>query len=447
MKKFKLNKIGRRFWRTVCVLFALLVIWNIYYFSTLTRFPAGQTGGREPASSADRSAPMTTTISDPAYKLQIDKATTLLTSIGEDKKLPSFSVAVGHQGKIIWSAAVGYQDMDAGIIATPKTQYRIGSTSKAVTTTGVARAVDDHKIQLEAVIGDTIVNWTKKKWDFSMQQLLSHTAGVGNYEDFGFASAKYTLCNCHEFTTAAEGLKVFDQYDLIFEPGTSFAYSTFDINLASVVLEQAVGTPFLDYMEAQVFQPLGMKDTYGDHARPKTDHFATFYETRNGYYREYRIFEQLYDINLSYKWAGGGFISTPTDLVKMGNAYLTNDAFISHDTKRKFWTPMKLDNGEVNEQQYALGWRSYLDYKNPNILDGKTPVWMVHHGGVSKGSQNFLVLFPNYDLVIDASINTNVDDFGTFSQEVYKIAHVFLKTIEKEEKVLFREIKELTESD
>ena len=432
MKKFKLNKIGRRFWRTVCVLFALLVIWNIYYISTLTRF-------RE-------SAPITTTVSDPAYKLPIAEATTVLNAIGEDKKLPSFSVAVGHRSKLIWSAAVGYQDMDAGIAATPKTQYRIGSSSKAVTTTGVARAVDAHKINLNTIIGDTITNWTKKKWDFSMQQLLSHTAGVGNYEDFGYDSAKYTMCNCHEFATASEGLNVFDQYDLIFEPGTSFAYSTFDINLASVVLEQAVGAPFLEYMDANVFQPLGMKDTYGDHNRPKTEHFATFYETKDGYYREYRSFEQVYDINLSYKWAGGGFISTPTDLVKMGNAYLKDDSFISHVTKRKFWTPMKLDNGEVNEQLYALGWRSYLEYKNANLLEDETPIWMVHHGGVSKGSQNFLVLFPNYDLVIDASINTNVENFGTFSNEVYKIAHAFLKTIEKEETILYQEIKMITEN-
>ena len=426
MKRFKLNKIGRRFWRTIGVLFGLIIIWNIYYFSTFTRF-------RE-------SAPITTTISNPAYQLQIEEATRQLDSIGKRKELPSFSVAVGHKGEVIWSAAVGYQDIEKGIAATPKTQYRIGSTSKAVTATGVARAVDAHKIQLDAIIGDTITNWTRKEWDFSMQQLLSHTAGVGHYTDFGIASGKYTLCNCHEFKTAAEGLKVFDQYDLIFEPGTSFSYSTFDINLASVVLEQAVSRPFLEYLDTDIFQPLGMTNTYGDHNRPKTEHFATFYQTEGSYYREFRIFEQLYDINISYKWAGGGIISTPTDLVKMGNAYLKDDIFLSHDTKRKFWTPMKLNNGDVNYQNYALGWRSSLAFKNSDILDGNTPVWMVHHGGVSKGSQNFLVLFPNYDLVIDASINTNVKDFWTFSNEVYKIANAFLKTIEKNEKSLYAEI-------
>ena len=435
MKKIKTNRFVRRLLRTLGVLIGLLVVWNVYYISTLSSFSFRE----------NQPFPVTTGVTTPAYQNAIDTASQELARIGTTSNFPSLSVAVGHQGKLIWSAAVGYQDLDQRIPATPKTQYRIGSSSKAVTSTGVARAVDQGFIDLDAIIGDSITNWSKKEWDFSMRQLLSHTAGVGNYTDFGFASAKYTLCNCYKFKTAAEGLKVFDQYDLIFEPGTSFAYSTFDINLASVVLEQAVSTPFLEYLDQAVFTPLDMRDTYGDHDQPKTEHFATFYETRDGYYREFRSFEQRYDINLSYKWAGGGIISTPSDLVKMGNAYLKDDSFLSHDTKRAFWTPQKLNNEEVNEQDYALGWRSYLAYENDLLLDGKTPVWMVHHGGVSKGSQNFLVIFPDYDLVIDGSINTNVEDFGTFSKEMYKIANHFLMQIQKEEHLMYREIKAATD--
>ena len=434
MKKIKLNRLGRRFWRTVCVLFSLLLLWNIYYFSTLTRF-------RE-----SKPFPITTTVTTPAYQNAIDNASQQLAVIGTQTDFPSFSVAVGHKGKLIWSAAAGYQDLDLEIPATPKTQYRIGSSSKAVTATGVARAVDQGLLELDAIIGDSITNWSRKEWDFSMRQLISHTAGVGNYKDFGFRSAKYTLCNCYAFETAADGLLVFDPYELLYEPGTSFAYSTFDVNLASVVLEQAVSTPFLAYLKEAVFMPLDMQDTYGDHDQPKTQHFATFYETGDGYYREFRSFEQRYDINLSYKWAGGGIISTPTDLVKMGNGYLRDDSFLSQDTKRSFWTPQKLNTGEINEQLYALGWRSYLTHTNDLLLDGETPIWMVHHGGVSKGSQNFLAIFPNYDLVIDVSINTNVESFSTLSNQLYTIASYFLRQLQKEEHPLFKEIKAVTDS-
>jgi len=428
MKKIKLNKIGRRFWRTVLVLVSLLVLFNIYYFSTLTRF-------RESAIN-----PITTGVSNPEYQSQIALATETLTGAARRLNVPSISVAVGHKGKLIWSAAEGYQDLDLQIAASPKTQYRIGSTSKAVTATGVARLVDKNKLQLDAIIGDTIVNWTKKRWNFSMRQLLSHTAGVGNYTDFGVASGKYTLCNCYQFNTASEGLKVFDEYDLLYEPGTSFAYSTFDINLASVVLEQAAQKPFLDYMQEAVFTPLNMKDTYADHMRPKTEHFATFYEVDGNYYREYRTFGIKHDVNLSYKWAGGGFISTPTDLVKLGNALLSDSTFVSKASLQQFWTPQKLNTGEVNEQEYALGFRSYVSYENEQLNEGKTKYWMVHHGGVSKGSMNFLVIFPNYNLVIDASINARVEHFGDLASEVRKIANAFLQEIEKEELEIYHKI-------
>lgn len=416
MKRFKLNKAGRRLWRTLGVLFGLLVLWNIYYFSTFTRF-------RESGK-----FPITTSIVDEEYKDIIVKATAQLENASRRLDVPSFSVAVGHKGKLVWAAAEGYQNLENGIPATPKTQYRMGSTSKSITATGIARAIENDLLSLEETITH-IENWPEKRWDFTMRQLLSHTAGVGNYEDFGLASFKYTLCNCHEFTSATQGLKVFNQYALIFQPGTDFAYSTFDVNLASAYLEQKAAMIFPAYMEQEVFIPLAMSDTYADHTRAKSSHFATFYHTEDGLYREYRNLEQMYDINLSYKWAGGGFISTPSDLVKLGNAWLTDSTFISKELKKKFWTPVRLDSGEVNEQEYAVGFRSNLEYTDELLGSGKEPYWIVHHGGVSKGSQNFLLLFPEYDLVIDASINANVDPFFKMAEEVKNIANVFLESI------------------
>ena len=417
MKRFKLNKAGRRLWRTLGVILSLLMLWNFYYFSTFTRF-------RESGKS-----PLTTTVVNPNYQEIITKAGRQLEGTSRRLDIPSFSVAVGHKGKLVWAAAEGYQNLENKIPATPKTQYRIGSSSKSLTATGIALAIQEGTLALDTVIGDTIDNWPKKEWSFTMRQLLSHTAGVGNYEDFGFASVKYTLCNCHEFTTATQGLKVFNKYDLLYEPGTDFAYSTFDVNLASAILEQTTQEPFPAYMQSNVFQPLEMKDTYADHLRDQSEHFATFYEMEDRRYREYHIFEQVYDINLSYKWAGGGFISTPSDLVRLGNAWLTNSTFINQETKKDFWTPVKLANGKVNEQEYAVCFRSYLDYTN-NLLDqGRQTYWIVHHGGVSKGSMNFLLLFPDYDLVIDASINARAASFGDFSAEVHKLANLFLQEI------------------
>lgn len=427
MKKFRLNKAGRRFWRTTGVLFILWIAFSIYYYFTWTRFPE------------NTPPPITTGVTNPEYQELITEATRVFKNVTGRMDVPSFSLAVGHRGKLIWSIAEGYQDVDRRLPATPKTQYRIGSTSKSVTATAIALAIQDGILDLDSKITN-IENWPEKPWDFSMRQLLSHTAGIGNYTDFGVASGKYTLCNCYEFNTATEGLKVFNRYDMLYEPGTDFAYSTFDVNLASAILEQKTNQLFPEYINQKLFRRLAMNDSYADHTRSNSEHFATFYQTEDGWYREYRNFEQVYDVNLSYKWAGGGFISTPTDLVKFGNAWVSDSTFITNSLKQQFWTPVRLQNGDINIQEYAIGFRSNLAFKDELLGPADKTFWIVHHGGVSKGSQNFLLIFPNYELVIDASINTNIESFGDFSAEVKKIAAVFIKHLEKLETALFREI-------
>ncbi|NER13694.1 serine hydrolase [Leptobacterium flavescens] len=412
-----MKKIYKRLLRITLILLSLFILWKVYDLSSWERSPEAS------------SLPVTTHIYDREYALSIDKASKYLKEIPGKLNVPSFSVAVGMNNKIIWSEAIGYARIEEMLAASPDTKYRVGSTSKAITATGVARLADKGKLDLDAYVGDSILNYPKKKWNFTTRQLMSHTAGLGNYGDFPVKSWKYTLCNCYHFPTVREALNIFNEAELLYEPGTDYAYSTFDIVLSSAVLEQASGESFLPYMEKEVFRPLKMTNTLGDHSKENIEHLAGFYETKGRSYREWRSMGLVAnDINLSYKWAGGGFLSTPSDLVKMGNAYLNDTVFISPKMRKEFWTPQRLRNGEINEQQYALGWRSYEDYTYEHIFDGEKPVWMVHHGGVSKGSMNFLVLFPEYSLVINASMNARAESFGLFWTEVMKLAAIFLET-------------------
>ena len=360
MKIFKGNKIWRRILKLLAILFTIWIAFSIHYLSTWTISPF------------ENPLPITTEISHFDYQSTIDEAEKVLKGSSKRIDVPSFSIAVGIDGELIWSAAEGYQNIDELIPATPKTQYRIGSTSKSVTASGIALAIQGGLLDLDSKISQ-IENWPEKPYEFSMRQLLSHTAGIGNYENFGIASARYTLCNCHDFYTATEGLKVFNKYKMLYEPGTDFAYSTFDVNLASAILEQKVRIPFPKYMDDKLFIPLKMNSTYADHYKEKSEHFATFYETKKGRYREYRRLIKVHDVNLSYKWAGGGFISTPSDLVKLGNAWLTDTTFVHPELRNEFWTPVILQNGEVNEQEYAIGFRSNKKFKDCLLYTSPSP--------------------------------------------------------------------------
>ena len=372
----------------------------------------------------------TTGISDTTFKEQIQVSSKKLEMLVDSLNIPSVSVAIGVDNKIVWSEAIGYADLHNQINATPKTTYRIGSTSKAVTSVVIMKLVQQNKLNLDHSVADVLPDYPSKKWEFTTRQLLSHTAGFPNYEDLGISGGFYTLLNFKQFNTVEESLELFKDKPLLFKPGKQFKYSSFDVVLASRVIEKISNEDFLTYLEKDIFQVLNMENTYGDHSNTKSKNEAEFYQTSSdNSFRKWHTFGFPHsDQNLSYKWASVGLLSTPSDLVKMGNAILNDTTFVSGKVRNKFFEPQRLSNGEINEQKYALGWRSYYDYATDHLLGDDKPVWMVHHGGVSKGSMNLLCLFPKEKIVIDIAINGRAKDFDftPFWYQVMDLVQSFL---------------------
>jgi serine beta-lactamase-like protein LACTB, mitochondrial len=369
-------------------------------------------------------------ISDSAYNEQIQLSSKKLEKLLDSLNVPSVSVAIGIDNKIVWSEAIGFSDLNNKVKATPKTTYRIGSTSKAVTSVAIMKLVQQNKLNLDQPVASILTEYPPKEWEFTTRQLLSHIAGFPDYEDLGISGGFYTLLNFKQFNTVQEGLEVFKNVPLLFKPGEQFKYNSFDVVLVSRIIEEISEKDFLNYLEEDIFRMLEMVDTYGDHSAKKSEYEAKFYETSsNNKYRQWHTFGFPHpDQNLSYKWAGGGLLSTPSDLVKLGNALLNDTSFVATKTKNIFFEPQRLSNGEINEQKYALGWRSYYDYASQHLLGEDKPVWMVHHGGVSKGSMNLLCLFPNENIVIDVAINGRAKDidFSPFWYQVMDLVQPFL---------------------
>lgn len=376
--------------------------------------------------------PLSEGISSKSYEMAIVEAESELRNIPKALNVPSASVAIGVKGQLIWSAAFGYADAENKIAANPETTYRIGSTSKAVTSTAIMRLVASGKLDLDKDVTPIVKEFPDKKWGFTTRQLLSHTAGFPDYEDLGISGGWFTLTNLHEFNSVKDGLRVFEDQPLLFEPNTQFKYNSFDVVMASRVLEVSSGDSFAEYLGENLFKPLNMEHIYLDHGGFRSPNEAEFYEMKENVLRGWHSFGIPHrNQNLSYKWAGGGMVATPTDLVKMGNALLTDSTFVPFEIRNEFFTPKTLASGEVNEQQYALGWRSYKAYGSDDLLGKEQKFWVVHHGGVSKGSMNLLLLFPDQELVVDVAINGREKDFDftPFWIEVMKITRPFLEQL------------------
>ena len=315
------------------------------------------------------------------------------------KEAPGVSVAVSRGGRLVWSQGIGCADLEQQVSLTPISRLRIGSVSKPLTAALLGLLVEEGRLDLDAPIQTYVPDFPKKAWPITTRQLAGHLAGIRHYKGNEFESREH-------YETVRQGLSIFENDPLLFEPGTKFSYSSYGWNLLSAVLEGAGGEPFLAQMEKRVFEPAGMTHTSADDPQHIVPDRARFY-TRT---RDTGEVVNAGYVDNSIKWAGGGFLSTAEDLVTFGNVLLEG-RLLKPETLRMLWTSQKTADGK--ETEYGMGWGVSLDAKGRRKIS--------HSGGAQGGTAN-LVIYPDERFVIAMIVNS--DD--SFTGNTPELALLFL---------------------
>jgi CubicO group peptidase (beta-lactamase class C family) len=348
------------------------------------------------------------------------QADSLLISEFNKLKTPALSASVGINNINIWSNTIGYANVENQVIADSLTTFRIGSTSKALTSVGLGVLIQNKKLETQSLVRDFVPYASNKLSELTLRQIASHTSGIRNYGTC-FCFPIWEYYNNHEYNSIEESVAVFNEDELLFEPSTNFSYSSYNYTLLSAMMETASEKKFLPFMQEKVFKPLNMNQTKAERKNQNKGNISKFYEVENGEIKE------SYEVNNSVKWAGGGFLSTPNDLVKLGNAVL-NYRLLDSITTAKLFKPVKLNSGKINIQNYGMGWRNDM-YKNIH-KDGHN-VYIIHHGGVAMGSTAMLILLPEYNLTVAVTMNRNASTQETknlFFSIPHKLASLFINS-------------------
>lgn len=334
----------------------------------------------------------------------------------EKAGLPSMSAAIAFDGNLQWAAATGFANIENNEYATVRSRYRTGSVAKPLTAVALLRLVDAGKIELDKPISNYLTGLPVALQPLTANQLGSHRAGVRHYSRIPqWWMGWHENYSTHEYPNVADGLAMFVDDDLRFEPGAGFQYSTFGYSLLARIMEGASGKSFTALLDESVFRPSGMMDTAVDISMLMTGRVA-FYEAGNGRYTP------SYPINSSYKIAGGGLVSTPSDLVRVGTALLGDD-FVSAEAKKSLFTPLALANGSMNPENYAIGWRIDTSLR---LLGEKHPTQIFHHGGTQQGAAAFLMLLPEYGISIAVMSNSGT---GAARAEVQETAYALARHV------------------
>ncbi len=365
--------------------------------------------------------PQDSRVYDQRFSAAADSAVQALHAARIRLNAPALSAAVSIDGSLVWAGVVGWSDVQSGTAATVETEFRIGSTSKAITATALARLVDTRRLALDRPISEYLATLPNRAWSpITLRQLASHTAGIVDYTlNRDLWGLWQSIRETRHFESAREALAVFDDSRLVARPGDRFLYTSYDVNLIGAVIESATGRPFPAALDSLVLFPLQVRGMYAQHTADSSRQ-AVFYESRAQRWRRWRR------VDHSYKWPSGGLVATPSAVATVGSAWF-DTTFISAQTREAFWTPQRLSSGALNEQSYALGWR----VQSSSALWGSGErVSVVHHGGVSKGSFSWLIIYPQYRLVVALAMNARADSFRSFMTEEPPISRLFLHTLD-----------------
>lgn len=313
---------------------------------------------------------------------QIDKANTLAEKFLNKESIPGMAISVSHHGHIIWSKGFGYSNIETKKEVNPaKTQFRIASISKSICAAGLAKLVDDDKLDFDASVYTYVPDFPKKEFDFTIRQVGGHIAGIRHYNGAEFIMNKKM--------SIVEGLDIFKDSPLKFKPGSDYSYSTYGWNLLSVVVQNASGVDYNDYMQQTFFDPLQMNNTavgLSDVDMPN----------RTQFYRKTNAGKIVLGPKVSneFKVAGGGYVSTSEDLLKFGNEIIS-PKILSEASIKELVTSLKTNDDELTN--YGIGF---------GVVKTKNDTPRYSHSGGGIGATTFLLMYPEEDIVI--AIVTNL---------------------------------------
>lgn len=266
------------------------------------------------------------------------------------------SVIVEQQGEILFSGGFGLANRGTGLKNSPTTQFRLASVSKTITAIAAMLLVQQGKLDLQ----QTLDYWWPafpRASEITVRQLMNHSAGLPDY-----ASWRQYLW----FSVSPEDL-VAHIASLAEGSEARIAYSNSHMAVLGAIIERISGQSYADFIDARIFEPLGMHDSAYGANLPDGEHRAV------GYYGGGR---KALPVNMEYPYSAGGLVSTVEDMLVLETA-LRQHSLLNETTTKTLFT---VDHPET-APGFALGW-IVNDWKfdrpaiyHTGIIDGFHTVW------------------------------------------------------------------------
>ena len=210
------------------------------------------------------------------------------------------TVIIVKDNKVVYHKGFGYANEASKTPMQENAIYRIMSQTKAITSLAIMQLYETGKIGLDQKVSDFIPSFKKPtvlkdfnaadssyttipaKRELTIRDLLTHTSGI-DYTDIGSKnmSAIYTKAGVPSGLgkfkeTLLDKMTILGSLPLVHQPGEKFTYGL-NTDLLGCIVEIVSGTTLENYFQKNIFDPLGMKDTYFNVPATKANRMPTVY--------------------------------------------------------------------------------------------------------------------------------------------------------------------------
>jgi CubicO group peptidase (beta-lactamase class C family) len=251
-------------------------------------------------------------------------------------------VLIAEKGNVIYQKAFGVADYEWNIQNTIDTKFEIASITKTVTALMIMHLAERGKINLNGHITDYLKDYPEETGSkITITHLLRHSSGLqsdiadfpSNGNNFPDIAAKIN----EDFLSIAEQVNLIAKRPLLFEPGTSFNYSSDGYTVLGRIIEVVCNKPYEAVLDSLIIKPLGLNQT------GYKDHFTIIGKRAVGYAETWLGYKRGRPFGIA---PSGGIFSTAADLFKWEQALYT-DKIISRSSKEIIFakTPFVTGNG------------------------------------------------------------------------------------------------------
>lgn len=300
-------------------------------------------------------------------------------------KVPGIAVAIIENGSVVFKKGFGFADVANQKEVSTTSGFNIGSISKMFTAWGIMKLVKDQKVKLDDPVSIYLKRWKLPVSTFdankiTIRSLLSHTAGlnVHGYDGYESKTELPTLIQCLSGITNPD-----EKVELVRAPESKWDYSGGGYTILQLLIEEVSGNTFADYMDANIFKPLKMKNTSFNISKRILKHSAKAYD------------ENAKEIPLRQftAKAAAGLHTTLEDMIVFTMASFSDNQVLSQTEIDQLISPTDLSKGD-----YGMGYM---------VMNRFGDFTLTGHGGSNEGWHSGFML--DFDSKSGIIILTNGD--------------------------------------